>query len=394
MTWFLIGVGGVVTSHGVGMAVPDWPNTYGYNMFYFPFSQWIGGIFWEHSHRLVASLLGLMTLILTIWSQGVGGRKLLRYVLFPLALLVSCLILVRVEQNAMQHISITGGVAMVSLVCSFFWPRMPAASPLVRRLCWLALLLVIVQGLLGGLRVTLYKDEIGIFHATLAQLFLVLMVVLAFSSSRAWSNWKQVSNEALAPARLFSWLMCFCCVLTVAQLALGAFMRHEHAGLAVTGFPLAYDSHLWPPISAEFVDQLNVQRIDHREFDPITVLHVKVHMFHRLMALILFLSGVSMVIWSYKRFGSRHPLSKLCIVWFGLLCLQVLLGAATVWSNKAADIATVHVLIGALTLAHGSFMVLAARRSVYLAVQAAERDTLDRVSHEGLNQVGISSASL
>ena len=117
-------------------------------------------------------------------------------------------------------------------------------------------------------------------------------------------------------------------------------------------------------------------------------------MFHRLMALILFLSGFSMIIWSLKRFGSRHPLSKLCFVWFGLLCLQVLLGAATVWSNKAADIATAHVLIGALTLAQGSFTVLAARRSVYLTVQAVNRDTLDRVSHEGLNRVGISSASL
>ena len=59
MTWLLIGVGGVVTSQGVGMSVPDWPNTHGYNMFYFPFSQWIGGIFWEHSHRLVASVVGL-----------------------------------------------------------------------------------------------------------------------------------------------------------------------------------------------------------------------------------------------------------------------------------------------------------------------------------------------
>lgn len=382
-----------MTSHGVGMAVPDWPNTYGYNMFYFPFSQWVGGIFWEHSHRLVASLVGLMTLILTIWAHGMGGRKLLRYVLFPLALIVTVLIFVRIEQNTVQHASITGAVAFLSLACSFFWPRMQPASSLVRKLCWLALFLVIVQGLLGGLRVTLYKDEIGIFHATLAQLFLVLMVVVAFASSRAWAHWKQVSTQSLNPARLFSWLMLICCVLTVAQLALGAFMRHEHAGLAVTGFPMAYDSYLWPPVDAEFVDQLNVQRVDHREFDPITVLHVKVHMFHRLMALILFTSGVSMVFWSFKRFGSRHPLSILCVVWFGLLCLQVLLGAATVWSNKAADIATVHVLIGALTLAHGSFMVLAARRSVYLTLQA-QRDAPGRASHEDLDQVGISSAML
>ena len=65
----------------------------------------------------------------------------------------------------------------------------------------------------------------------------------------------------------------------------------------------------------------------------------------------------------------RHTLVRLTIIWFSLLCLQALLGMATIWSNKAADIATAHVLIGALTLALGSFMVLAARRSVYLANQ-------------------------
>ncbi len=74
-TLALIGVGGLVTSHGVGMSVPDWPNTYGYNMFFFPISQWAGGIFYEHSHRLVASAVGLLTVILCLWLQGVtrGG---------------------------------------------------------------------------------------------------------------------------------------------------------------------------------------------------------------------------------------------------------------------------------------------------------------------------------
>jgi cytochrome c oxidase assembly protein subunit 15 len=67
---------------------------------------------------------------------------------------------------------------------------MEPASPLIRKLCWLALLLVIGQGLLGGLRVTLYKDEIGIFHATLAQLFLVLLVAVTFVSSKRWARWK------------------------------------------------------------------------------------------------------------------------------------------------------------------------------------------------------------
>ena len=62
----LLGIGGLVTSHGAGMAVPDWPNTYGYNMFFFPVSQWVGGIFYEHTHRLVASVVGLLTVVLAL----------------------------------------------------------------------------------------------------------------------------------------------------------------------------------------------------------------------------------------------------------------------------------------------------------------------------------------
>ena len=66
-TLMLIWVGGLVTSHGAGMAVPDWPTTYGYNMFFFPFSKWAGGIFYEHSHRIIASVVGLLTAILASW---------------------------------------------------------------------------------------------------------------------------------------------------------------------------------------------------------------------------------------------------------------------------------------------------------------------------------------
>ena len=62
----LIGSGGLVTSHEAGMAVPDWPNSFGYNMFLFPISHWVGGVFFEHTHRLIASLVGLLTIGLCI----------------------------------------------------------------------------------------------------------------------------------------------------------------------------------------------------------------------------------------------------------------------------------------------------------------------------------------
>src|SRR5262249_11403618 len=79
MTLVLLSAGGLVTSHGVGMAVPDCPNTFGYNMFFFPFSQWVGGVFYEHSHRLIASAVGLCTTILAIWLFGKRARLFLRW---------------------------------------------------------------------------------------------------------------------------------------------------------------------------------------------------------------------------------------------------------------------------------------------------------------------------
>ena len=78
-TLVLICFGGLVTSHGAGLAVPDWPNSYGYNMFLFPVSMWVGGIFYEHTHRLVASAVGLLTLILSLWLWLRDPRKWLRW---------------------------------------------------------------------------------------------------------------------------------------------------------------------------------------------------------------------------------------------------------------------------------------------------------------------------
>src|SRR5262245_24320276 len=74
----LIALGGLVTSHGVGMAVPDWPTTYGYNMFFFPVSKWIGGVFYEHTHRLWASVVGMLTAALAAWiwvKESAGASR-------------------------------------------------------------------------------------------------------------------------------------------------------------------------------------------------------------------------------------------------------------------------------------------------------------------------------
>ena len=114
--------------------MPDWPTTFGYNMFLFPVSQWVDGIFFEHTHRLIASTVGLLTIVLAVWLWRVESRR---------------------------------------------W---------VRNLGYIAVGAVILQGVLGGLRVTMLKDEIGIFHACLAQAFLGLLVFIALVNSEFWNR--------------------------------------------------------------------------------------------------------------------------------------------------------------------------------------------------------------
>src|SRR5919106_1169178 len=201
-TLLLICSGGMVTSKNVGLAVPDWPTTFGYNMFLFPVSKWVGGILFEHTHRLIASAVGFLTIILAIWLWRSEDRK---------------------------------------------W---------VRNLGVIALGLVILQGVLGGLRVTMLKDEIGIFHACLAQGFLALLVVIALVTTKFW---RSLSNVVIAPKKMGS-ITTLAIVITLAiyaQLALGATMRHQHRDLAILDFPTANGAWI-PDTSTPAIAKINV----------------------------------------------------------------------------------------------------------------------------------------
>ena len=126
-TFPLIFMGGLVTSHQAGMSVPDWPNSYGYNMFLFPPKFWIGGIFYEHTHRLMATVVGFLSIALVAAS------------------------FLQTESVGWKH-------------------------------RWLALSVlgaVLFQGILGGLRVVLVKLDLAIVHACVAQAFFCLAVFAA-----------------------------------------------------------------------------------------------------------------------------------------------------------------------------------------------------------------------
>lgn len=296
------------------MAVPDWPTTYGYNMFLFPVRLWgMGtGIFYEHSHRLFASFVGMLTTILAIW----------------------------------------------------LWVREPRAW--LRWLGVAAFLAVVLQGVLGGLRVTLLKDEIGIVHAALAQTFLVLVTGIALAASGRMQQWAAQLQTVKCSGHLRGIIVAATGLIFV-QLILGATMRHQHAGLAVPDFPLAY-GQVWPPMDAAFVERVNQARVGVQEFQPITAFGIGLHMTHRLVALLIVSVVGAVACLAWREWPRAVSVRRLALGWFGLISLQAALGAATVWSNKAADVATAHVVLGALSLLSGAILT-----AVSFPARAAQR---------------------
>ena len=309
VTFLLIGLGGLVTSKEAGMSVPDWPTSYGYNMFALPIKLWTGGALFEHTHRLLASVVGLLTTILAVWLWAKDSRKWLTWL----------------------------GIA--------------------------AFLLVIAQGVLGGLRVTWKLDWLGVPHGAVAQAFLVLTCAIALFTSRWWQN---SAAQKHIPVRVgLRGHVLAVTIIIFMQLLIAATMRHQHAGLAISDFPLAHGK-IWPDTSAEAIAHYNAQRVEINNVNPITAFQVNLQMIHRLVAYAIFLGVAMAAILSRKRLGGGDFLTKLAFLWFGLLTLQILLGAATIWMNKAADIATGHVMVGALALLVGALWSLVAARRTAL----------------------------
>src|SRR3954468_16177387 len=193
-TVLLIAAGGLVTSTDSGLSVPDWPTTYGWNMFTFPLSKMVGGIRFEHTHRLIASTVGFLTIILAVWTWRVEPRR---------------------------------------------W---------VRTLGFLCLGAVILQGVLGGLTVLLLlPPPVSIGHAGLAQIFFCLTLTLAVVTSPGWRAAGSPDSPVVTPDEVLRRLAAFTTAAVYTQIILGATMRHTNAGMAIPTFPLAF-GHLVPPV--------------------------------------------------------------------------------------------------------------------------------------------------
>ena len=364
-TLALIGIGGLVTSHDAGMSVPDWPNSYGYNMFLFPPSKWVGGVLYEHTHRLWASTVGLLVVALMRWLGGSASRRPLAIVGAIETLAGLAIFILRPDLKATG--GFLTGIGGIVLLAALVWVRNEPAKYPLPQLGWITFALVQFQGLLGGLRVVLFKDQIGIFHATLAQLFFVLTCLIALFTSKWWlrtvspqhairdtQNAKHKTQSPNLPK-----LFVATTVLILFQLILGATMRHQHAGLAIRDFPLAYGK-LWPATDPASIALYNSQRIEIMNFNSITAFQIELQMVHRILA-VLILVAVAYCAWR-ARGKFSGPLGKLSVFWLALILCQAVLGAATVLSDKAADIATAHVLVGVLSLATGTMLSIIAAR--------------------------------
>jgi cytochrome c oxidase assembly protein subunit 15 len=178
-TVFLVLAGSLVTSTDSGLAVPDWPTTYGWNMFTFPPSMWVGGIFYEHGHRLIASTVGILTIALAIWIWRVDPRT---------------------------------------------W---------MKRLGVAALAAVILQGILGGITVLYFlPTPVSTAHAGLAEIFFCMTVAIALFTSPRWIG----ETDAVDDQRL-RMLATGTTIVVYMQILVGAAMRHSDAGLAIPDFP-------------------------------------------------------------------------------------------------------------------------------------------------------------
>ncbi len=177
-TFLLIVIGGIVTSTESGLAVPDWPTTFGYNMFLYPLSEMVGGVLYEHSHRLMGSFVGLLTVVLFIMLWAKKSSMWLRWL---------------------------GCIALVG---------------------------VIVQGVLGGLRVTQLSLVLAIVHACLAQAFFALLCGIAWFTSRDWLNTAPRDNPSgNLPAKKLRRLSLITTCLIYVQLIFGAILRHTGSRL-------------------------------------------------------------------------------------------------------------------------------------------------------------------
>lgn len=311
LTVVLIVAGGVVTNTDSGLACPDWPMCFGS-----PMPRMVGGVAVEHTHRLIASTVGVLTTVVAALVLFLERRRS-----WAAVLAVAVPVLLGGAFVAAHAYGKRGEVAALPLaLVALGLLGFAAALAALRgraRLAVLALLLVIVQGLLGGLTVVLrLPPTVLVLHLATSMLFLACALVLAL----------RLREEPAAGARggTLLWLTAGA---AYAQIVLGATVRHTGAGLVCTDLPLCRGA-LWP-----------------------TGVHpaVHLHMAHRAFAFVVAALVCAAAVRLWKSGDGR--VRALAAALPALVLVQIALGVVTIVSFKELFAVTGHLLVGALLFA-------------------------------------------
>ena len=298
LTLSLIFVGALIKSHEVGLSVPDWPTSYGKQMFSFPFSDMVGGIFYEHGHRLFATIVGFLTLLQFI---------------------------------------------IISFTNHPSW---------IKKMSLISLILVITQGLLGWMTELFFlPSPISIMHGVLAQTFFVTIIFVAYSLSESRANKRK------APYPLFIRRGAILITLLVfIQLFLGALVRHTSSGLAIPDFPKM--GGLWiPTFSDNMIYNINAELFD-KNLDMVSKWQVLIHFLHRLGAFIITLA-LALFVYKFRNMVKKNSTeSKALMMLTVILAIQISLGIATVMTERLPYVASFHVVTGAALLGCCSLFIM------------------------------------
>ena len=321
---FLIGVGASLTSTGSGDAVPDWPLSYGTL-----FPRMVGGVFYEHGHRLVAGTAAILITILMIW--------LLR-------------------SNQPKYVKTFGVIAFVA---------------------------VLLQAILGGLRVLVISDPevqntateifsvghvepirmaIAITHATLAEIVLCMTFLISLFTSKAWVKFEADRiDTGVRIAKLYTLTFAFAFI----QILLGALVRHTQSGMAIPDFPLSFGKII-PPFGNLPYDPNAPFQISYAELQ----FKVAIHFAHRVWAFVVAGVGIYASILAIRT--SVKLFRNLAKMWISLIVLQILLGAFVVWTKLAVLVTVLHVAVGATILGMTLILSVLGWKSIKLAVEQKE----------------------
>lgn len=267
-TALLVFIGAMVTTTGSGLSVPDWPLSFGRVN-----PRMIGGVVFEHGHRVVAAAVGFLVLVASIWASSIQAAKV------------------------------------------------------VRRLALFALALVIFQGLLGGLTVLMrLPTPVSVAHGTTAQLFFCTVVALMW-----WTNKRFVNSQGTIAGGAAKNLLIASggmTLLVLTQLLVGATMRHMGAGLVIPDFPRSLGQWIPPLVSAEIAINYSHRLLGMAVAAMAVMLCVRIYRFHRqvsplptLAAFLVGLVGVQITLGALTVWSARGLVSTSLHVMNGALVL-------------------------------------------------------------------------